>query len=56
MHILENYTCFQQFFFKFSTFYPKHYFRQEYFEDFFFREPGRIPDFENQDNISIGIS
>ena len=51
MYILENYSCFQQFFFKFSIFYPKNI-----FEDFFFSEPGHIPDFENQDNISIGIS
>ena len=66
MHILENYSCFQQFFFKFSIFYTQKKKKKKQktsisakniFEDiFFFCEAGHIPDFENEDNISIGIS
>ena len=56
MHILENYSCFQQFFFKFSIFYPKKLFPSRIFLRTFFSEPEHIPDFENHDNISIGIS
>ena len=67
MHILENYSCFQQFFFKFSIFYTqkktkkkqeKHLFPPRIFlrTFFLFSEAGHIPDFENEDNISIGIS
>ena len=57
MRILENYSCFQQFFFKFSKKKKKkNYFRQEYFLGLFLIESGHIPDFENEDNVSIGIS
>ena len=56
MNILEINPVFSNFSLNFLYFTPKNYFPQEYFLGLFHSEPGHIPDFENEDNISIGIS